>query len=337
MPGPGDVRRVVLRQLIAAYDEALQRIIAAYGRALDDLRPAIQRFENALGDEPLPAGTARRLPEYATLLDTTQQVMTRFAGVAENEARALSDGALGLGAQVALSMALATVRRAGNVALRDAWQTPDPAALAQLIGYVTSPAMRSKWEAFGANAADHLASVLVTGFEQGIGPREIARLMRNWQGVPYAWAENTTRTVQLWSWRMASHATYAANSDVVDGWVWWSAEDERTCLSCWSQHGTRHSVHDYLNDHHRGRCTPIPIVKGTTWADSVRLGPVVFADLPPATQQAVFGNAALYRAWQDGAVGWQDFSRPYDNDVYGEMLRQASLVDVLGAQAREYY
>jgi hypothetical protein len=161
-------------------------------------------------------------------------------------------------------------------------------------------------------------------------------MIEQWLGLPYAWAENMTRTVQNWSYRTASHASYAANSDVVSGWMWWSAQDITTCLSCWKQHGSVHEVNEVLNDHHRGRCTPLPIVRGTRWADTTERGEDVFKRLPAEDQRRVMGGA-MHRAYQAGRVDFGQVSRPYDDGVYGKMLRQASLKDILGNEAQKYY
>lgn len=83
-------------------------------------------------------------------------------------------------------------------------------------------------------------------------------------------------------------------------------------------------------------CVPVPVVRGTRWAEDFEPGPVRFAGLDAERQRAIMGPA-LYAAWRAGDVRWGDFSRPYQDNVFGEMLRAASLRDLLGDGARRYY
>lgn len=119
--------------------------------------------------------------------------------------------------------------------------------------------------------------------------------------------------------------TYVANGMLV-----------HNCISCWSQHGSVHPVNEILDDHHRGRCVPVPIVRGTRWADEFETGPARFEQLSADRQRRIMGPG-MHSAWRAGAVNWRDFSRSYQDNVFGEMLRAASLRELLGDEARRYY
>ena len=108
-------------------------------------------------------------------------------------------------------------------------------------------------------------------------------------------------------------------------------------MSCVSKHGRIFQLNEILNDHHRGRCAPIPVVKGSGWVRGIQTGPDWFESLPQEDQQAVMKNQAMYRAWQDGAISWGDMSASYQDEVYGEMIREASLSGILGPDAAKYY
>ena len=118
---------------------------------------------------------------------------------------------------------------------------------------------------------------------------------------------------------MGNHATYRANERVLEGWIWSSARDTRTCISCWSQHGRVYRLDQVLRDHHQGRCAPIPLVRGSTrqW----QTGEQLFDNLRPEQQQQIMGPG-LYDAWRRGDVQFNELSVPYYDDVYGEMLRR---------------
>ncbi len=128
--------------------------------------------------------------------------------------------------------------------------------------------------------------------------------------------------------------TYVANGIVV-----------HNCLSCIAQHGSIHPITETLNDHHNGRCAPVP--KTISYRDLGITGipdPVApfesgedwFGKQPEATQRQAMGPA-MFKAYKDNRFSFRDLSRPYQDEVYGELLREASLRDLLGEQAKEYY
>ena len=65
-------------------------------------------------------------------------------------------------------------------------------------------------------------------------------------------------------------------------------------------------------------------------------GPDWFAGLPPAEQDRRMGGS-MADAWRAGEFEFGDLSVSYDDPTYGDMLREASLVGLLGERAQEYY
>lgn len=330
------------RTLETDYEATKTRLVTAYERALPSIRDAIALLEQRLGDlqdarpgETITTGQVTGLEEYRNLLRRMEIEMRDFAGVVRNEAGTLQDRGIVVGANAAEDMTSATAGNL-NTVIQTGWNRPDPAALARLIDTVDGAPFREKASAFGQNAAQQIADMVLTAVAQGKNPRAIAGLLRNGLLIPYGWAENMVRTAQLWAYRGASHATYAANSRVLEGWVWYAALDTRTCLSCISQHGRKYPLTASLNDHHQGRCTPVPIVRGSTWPDLIITGPNWFESQPASYQRAQMGGA-LWRAWQDGAIRWNEMSQPYQDDVYGEMLREVSVSGALGKEAAQQY
>ena len=106
--------------------------------------------------------------------------------------------------------------------------------------------------------------------------------------------------------------------------MWRAALDLRTCMSCVRQHGSIHPTSEMLRDHHRGRCGPVPIVRGATWQYDVEGGEDWFNRQPASVQRRMMGPG-MYSAWRRNEFAFTDLSRPYTDDVYGEMLRAATL------------
>lgn len=332
------------RALAQQYAPTASRLTTAYERMVRGLQPYQNDFTRELtrrleAGERITPEMVRGLPQYQRLLARIEAEYNDFGVLVRNAAGDVSDQAVPVGAGFAEQAATLTSGNATGL-IGSAWLRPSPETLQRVIGYVDSGAFRQAWSQYGTQVASGLADVLLAGVAQGKHPTVLARIAANWYGIPYAWAENATRTAQLWSFRTAAHATYMANSAIVRGWVWWAALDDRTCWSCWGQHGSEHALDEVLNDHHRGRCTPLPIVIGRDqWVNAVETGPTRFGRLSEAEQRAVFrGNQALYDALQAGAVTWPDMSQRYTNPIYGEMLRAASLRGIVGTDgAQEFY
>jgi hypothetical protein len=329
-------------QLATDYTDAATRLQTAYGRILPNLEASagslVGRINEWVQNNPndsLIAEYVRGFKQYQDLLARVQVEMGDFATLLRNEAGIVQERAVVTGANGALELTQAVSGGAGNI-IASVWNRPDPAALVRLVNYVDGDAFRATVNSFGVNAAQSVADTILASVAQGKGPRAISNILSNWFNLPAAWADNTVRTVQLYSYRTANHATYAANNDVLDGWVWVASLDDRCCISCISQHGTVHPLNETLNDHHRGRCTPVPLVKGSTWHRDMQTGPEWFDSRSPEQQRAQMGGA-MFEAWKAGAVGWGNMSQRYNDPVYGEMLRAASLKGILGNDARGFY
>jgi hypothetical protein len=145
----------------------------------------------------------------------------------------------------------------------------------------------------------------------------------------------TVRTAQIKSYQLANHATYLANDNIVKGWVW-HAELGSACLACTAEHGTVHELSETLDGHHNCRCAPIP--QTVTYADlgldipetvePTQSGEDWFNEQPAATQRELMGPAK-YEAWQDGKFGFGQLSATYDDPVYGQMRREATLGELM--------
>ena len=330
------------KKLVSDYTATADRLTTAYNRILPNLRDSAGLFTQRLkdwqtaNDGAMPsASDVRNLTEYQKLLLNVENEMRDFAAIVRNEAGTIQDQAILTGSDAAAQMAQDF---SGNLAtvVEGMWNRPAPETLQSVINYVDGAAYREKASAFGENAAQSIADTILTGVAQGKNPRTIAGIMSNWFNVPYAWAENSVRTVQIYGFREANHQSYEANPDVLNGWIWIAALDSRTCMSCISQHGSKHDLSERLNDHDSGRCTPAPWVKGTTWPDLMITGPNWFESQPESYQQQQMGGA-MYNAWSAGAIGWTEMSQVYHSDIYGDMLRETSVVGVLGSNAPQYY
>ena len=317
-----------LRQLNATLTG---RIAAAYARHKAVLDAEALRVAAALEAAQrniiLTSGGVQSLAAFTRWRSTVQSELDQFGAVLYELSRDAANEGRTMGMAAALDMVGAQAGVAeGQILAR--WANPDVRAMARLRDIVDGAPFREAVGRFGEAAAERAADILLVGVQRGMNPRAIGRLLRNFIGnVPPAWAETTARTAQLYSYRAATHESYRANSDIVVGWVWHAALDSRTCMSCIAQHGTKHTNDEELTDHHRGRCCALPIVRGTTWADTTQTGRQWFDGLSGADKLAAMG-ASRYAAYNAGAWDWNSVSVPYQDAVYGQMLREATLLEM---------
>lgn len=314
-------------RLAGLYDVAKAAMAAAYRSYLrDDYIPRARDVRATLGrdfasdDVAAVFGSATWLAFRASV----SAGMQRYAdGAYLGTLQALEGDAVALGIEAAEALALAAAGDAAPV-VRSQWQTQTPAAVSGL----SSPVLLAMLAGFGADAAANLEAAAVAGFAQK-GFAGLGSVLGSWPAIPLSWSATGSRTAQAWAYRRASHATYRANRQLIRGWVWVATLDKRVCVSCLSMHGTRHSVDEVLNDHHNGRCTPVPIVIGSDLTSSISSSQNWFDRQPRATQLEIMGPGRL-KAYREGRFVWADMSRTYTDAIYGVMRRAATLKELLG-------
>lgn len=216
-----------------------------------------------------------------------------------------------------------------------------PGQVAALHGFIAESGPLSSYlgAGYGRRMADKVISSLLAGLVGGKSPRATAALISQKLGIALNDALNITRTTTLWAYRAAAHTNYLLNSHVLKGWIWFAQLDERTCMSCVNLHGSLHALTEILNDHHQGRCVPMPVTKscqelglncedGPSPWDNVQNGEDWFLSLPVAQQILMMGQSK-YNAWRDGAFEFEDLSLSYADPVWGVMVREATLTELI--------
>lgn len=249
------------QQLLRQEDAAVRRLVAAYGTAYQRMGAQIQALQESLDGQPMSFAKATRLTQLRALRSQIETEVNRFGVVADNELTQATRQAiqLGLNHSTGLVEAHFTSEQARG-AIRASFTQLSPAQVETMIGFTSpdSPLHDSLTAQLGPAVAESVSSRLVDGLIRGFNPNKTAAIVRRELGVGLAWAVNTTRTANLWAYREATRANYAANPRVVSGWRWLATLDRRVCGNCLSQHGTLHPVGETLNGHHQCRCVPIP-------------------------------------------------------------------------------
>jgi hypothetical protein len=337
-----------LRQAMLRRDQAVLADLARqYAAAYKELSGEIGRFALAIRNTQPTPGQLQNLASLQSLLGGIRSEMGQFAGLLADQVGAATLAEIQAAGVDSLSMVQRMLPGMDTARLVGTWARLAPKQIYTMYGFLDPDgplyaAIRFK---FSQAAADKAREIILKGYIQGMNPREIARLVAKGCGVGLDWALNTARTASLWSYRVASHMNYLNNSHVVRAWIWFAQLDDRICLSCVNQHGRTFPLTEVLADHHRGRCTPLPVTAtyaelGIMGVDDIPLniqrGEDWFNGLSQAAQRSMMGPA-MFKAWQDGAFQFGQLSQVYNDKVYGRMIREASLKGILGDKAAIYY
>lgn len=220
-------------------------------------------------------------------------------------------------------------------------------ALEHLVGATAdgSP-LRDLLDQLGPDASKRVRDELIRGVGAGRNPRDTARKIRDALDGNMTRANAISRTEQHRAYRAAHIESYTQNQDVVDGWIWHSALDERTCMSCVTMHGRFFSADEPFGSHVSCRCSPIPKTK--TFAElgftgipetSIDIEPGItwFERQPEAIQIRMMGPSK-FAAWKSGAISLDDISGFKVDRKWGPVRWERSLIDMLSArQAAQFY
>lgn len=316
---------LVSQLLDRGYDAAAQDTLRAIAASTSSGIIA-QRFRE-LDDEAdrLAAAGDRLTPSNPVL----RALLADFEPVLRRDAIRLDRGALA--AQAAGVDAAGTITRTlaiGSTPLiNGTWNTPDPEAVNALIGYLRSDAWADELGQYPARVLDAVANQAVRGMVEGWGALRTAREVRRIaSSLSVASANNLMRTAQMTSFRDAAAIHQQANADILAHQIRYAALDDRTCLCCIALHGTILPAGERIDDHHQGRCIGIAVARGSS--RSVQTGEAWFAALDEEQARGIAGDSA-YELLHSRRASLRDFVQSYNDPVWGEMVREASVRGIL--------
>ena len=286
-------------------------------------------------------------PVLRALFADMDDVLKNNRVLIANSGIELQENAVSAAMAINRQLALPGLSDSQLAALGVRWNSADPATINQLVGFVENPAWEARLAQYGDDVVNAVRDRAITGVANGWGPVRIANaITRHIQGLPSsegvrrvagiseAQAQNMMRTLQMQSFRSAQSLNRMQNAAILSGHIRIAALDDRTCLACISEHGTRLAINEPVTDHNQGRCTSIPEVNGRH--RTIASGQEWWNGRSEAQQIAQAGPAN-YRALQSGAMILPDFVSTYEDPVFGTMLRESSLRGALGSGAREFY
>lgn len=315
--------------LLARYERAsTARLVNSYIRSWSRLEAMLEALLLDIGDRTPTLGQLERMRRYRSLIGQITAELARLQGLTGDEIGAAGE-LIAIGEQSARELIGLTV--AGRTQVATLFHTLHRSAIETMLGFLdpTGPLYDRLRLLTGFNA-DLVSDAIIRGITLGWNPRKIAAAVRNAFGHGLTDALRFVRTAQLWAYREANRASYIANRDVLEGWIWHANFDDRVCMSCVAQHGTIHPIEEPLNDHHNGRCVAIPLVTGFP-NPVAETGAEWFGRQSEATQKKLMGRQ-FYEAWKAGMFDLSEMSTTRFDEVYGDMRVEARLWELLGTE-----
>ena len=307
---------------------ALLRVVSSYKSTTRYLESDIDLLIKELTGVQLTVADVKKLKAYKRLMSNSEEALKEFSSYLGVDMRNEMGTMAAMGQKDAFELILAQGEVLRGVLNRGA----NPEQLKALANYLDpGKPLYNRLKQFPTVSAEYISQMIFGGVKGGYNPATIARSIRDAYGMPLTDAMRMMRTVQIYSYRDANHLNYQNNSDVVTGWIWYAELDDTTCMSCVAEHGSFHSVDETLNDHHNGRCVPIPVTRLSDPFIKDGEGKSWFEQQSEATQKQMMG-AGKYDAWKADKFEFNALSREKENDVFGMMRGETPLKDLIGEE-----
>lgn len=328
-------------QLRSKETSATNDLLTAYrgvtNRLEDKLTVLQAKIELLEKNGNLTPENVRKLAVWGSLLNQVEDEITKYGGYVATQNKVAAQSTIDMASKHSKLLTQTYFNDNPNLvkAFNASWDTLPAETIETLVGFLRpdSNLVTNLERTLGRSATQNFQDKLLEGISLGYGSKKINSLINQTLSEPLTWSINTVRTTQNYAYRETTRANYVNNSEIVGGWKWYAALDGRVCLSCVNQHGRDFPTNARLNDHHQGRCTQIPLIdkpeRFGLKSPDVELGEQWFNKLPKTEQINRMGidRHAAYRA---GKFKFTDLSETYQNDSFGEMLKEASLKSILG-------
>lgn len=342
------VAQTVRRLLDRGYNQTAGRVLESVVRSTTAEGTIIQTRLSELEAEAarLAEMGSRLRPDNAVvraLVADLGDVMERNAGRVDGVSDDLVLNAAETAGAVTRQLALPNFDSVSLNAAGIRWNEPSAEAVAELVGFVDSPAWADELARLGVSVPETVRSQVIRGFAEGMTPARLASILRDTvETLPRYEADRAMRTLQLQSYRGATATHQNANVGIIDRVTRVAALDGRTCLACialsgtviWDREQDAGTPIPRIDDHHFGRCFSVTTVGGVE--RDIPVGTDWFETLSEPQKLAQMGHAN-YEAYKAGRVQLRDFVGTREDKVFGEMVVEKSLKGVLGDEAREFY
>lgn len=320
-------------QLDNRVDQATRALVSAWARAWDEVVSEWEAAVEAIFD----AATKDQWPSYAQIarLDRVQRAaevtrehltqLSSIAGVTVSQTISPTVSAAVDWERQLVNSQLPHTAQGVSGTVNLTFNRVDDRQVTAIVRRTTQQ-ITSLQRGLSPASEDAMKQVLTRGILFGDNPRAAAaEMLRRTEGAFDGGLDRAlviARTEMLDAARSGGMAADLANPHLVTGWYWDAVLDERTCPSCWAQHGSFHEASEQgPNDHQSGRCARATATR--SWADlgfDIPEPPPLLVDaeqtfnnLPEAQQLAIMGPGRL-ELLNSGEISWSDLSVKRETD-----------------------
>ena len=317
-------RRALLRNDRAA----MKRLIDNYGLLYQRLEDKIELLLIELAEKGITPGRMIRLERYRDLIQQTAIEFEKYGAL--TNAMLEEQAALGIRYGELHARNVLSIGLTGGTGVAARFNVLPDGAIRAMLGFLQPDgALYNNLKRYSGDHLQFVIDALNESVALGYNPIKTARIIKNAYGRGLVDSMRMTRTAQLWAYREANRASYAAND--TKEWIWFAQLTPGVCAGCVSMHGTRHPMSERLNDHHNGRCTMLPVVDWLPPALEEGAGEKWFRALPESEQRKLLGKGK-YEAWRNGDFQFSRLSRLQDDPVYGQMRSETPLKDLVSGR-----
>ncbi len=304
----------------------LAEITRLYLRTLERLQGDIDSLVQLMHRKGTTAGRLVQLERYQHLMNRILEEVEGYSAVLRDKLEKVLESSLKKGIEDSIKL-MEGANEQFEIGLEADFSVLHTEAIKTMLGFLGEDGpLYARIKLMAPYMAEKVAEVLLEGVTLGYGPRKIASMLTAQFGILLTDSLRLVRTAQLWAYREASRANYLANSDIVEGWMWYSALlPGRTCMSCVAMHGTIHPLHYPLNDHYNGLCTMLPVLYGANM--EVQSGEAWFNSQSASVQKGMMGPGK-YDAWVKGDIQMSQLTKEVQDFTYGVIRVETALKDL---------
>jgi SPP1 gp7 family putative phage head morphogenesis protein len=304
------------KSLLNREAKSVAEILKAYRQILRNLEPQIANLEKHLADNPRISVTDLfTLDRFKKLEKQIEVEINNFAHVANKQVSEFQR----INAEIAVRNVQEFLRESSS------FTALPKGAIENFVGMsLEGSPLRKAFERLAPHAIESVRNKILEGIALGYNPRKTASQIRQSFGSNAARALTVTRTATLNAYREATRETYKRNSRIVKGWIWYASLSRRTCVVCWSMHGTKHSVEQTLDSHPNCRCTMLPYLNENS---VITTGEDEFRKFSAKDQREILGNAAFEKFEKD-KIKLADFVGVRNNEKFGKSLYRKPLKEI---------
>jgi len=212
------------------------------------------------------------------------------------------------------------------------WGVPNPEALNAVVNYVGNVEFANAMRISSDVVLQAVKNQILMGMANGWSPGKLAEtVITTARNLPLSQATTMMRTLQIQSYNQATFLYDQANADIIRDRIRIGALDGRICMACLALHGTPLAPNEFVRDHHNGRCTSMAIVIPSI-SPRIISGQQYWDGLSDEDKRALAG-AGAYDALVSGKAQLRDFVQTYEDGLFGEMVRQRALKDILAGSS----